>query len=126
MAAREKTKLESHKHEAIQASAEVQKLRVKISKLRRNLASHKLRLIAKDAHMKKLRQSQKAAAEAVALKAKLRKQQVEIATLKRLLAEYADLRDWKRSAEKARVIIDTVVAKRASRYLHDLSDVAEP
>ena len=66
-------------------------------------------------------QKQKAAAKTTALEAELAKLKLEITNLKRLLAEYADLRDWKRSAEKARITINTTVARRAKQYLHELA-----
>jgi hypothetical protein len=125
VAAHMKSKLECHRHVAIQRTAEVQKLKVELCKLGRSLASQKLDVKSKNAKIEKLQASvaREQKAKLVA-EQRLAKKGQEVINLKRLLAEYADLLDWKRSAARARVTINTTVARRAGRYLHDLGEMA--
>lgn len=128
--------MDAHRHVAIARSEEVLKLKGEVrklksesGKLKRAVAFHKCKLNAKDAELKKLQASaarQKKALADRALRGQLVQKNQEIAGLKRLLTEYAHLRDWRRSAERAHIPIHTTAVRRASKYLHDLGDMAGP
>lgn len=117
--------MESHRHVAIARSEEVRKLKGEIGELKRAVAFHKSKLNAKDAELKKL-QASVAKQQKADLRGELAKKNQEIAGRKRLLTEYADLRDWRRSAERAQIPIHTTAVRRASKWLHDLVDMARP
>ena len=110
-------------------TGEARKLKAEIGKLKRAVVFHKCKSNAKDAELKQLQKSvakQKKALADRALQGELVRKNQKIASLKRLLNEYAHLRDWRRSAERAHIPIHTTAVRRASKYLHDLGDMAGP